>query len=325
MMNRKVLISIIIIAVLALLLIIGRRERAADVPEIEPWEGEAEEIIIQKKDDARIRMLKKDDRWVLNTEEYPADAQAVSKIEKAIRDLVITDLISEKPHYLRYGLEAKALRVTAKKEGAVVRDLLIGKKSSTHRHTYIRFPDRPEIYLASGNLVDTFDKPIDDLRDKEIFKVTPKGVESFQLNYGGRRLTFVKVKEKAEEDTKEAEREKKSEDDGVKKKEKEQERWVCEEYKQIPIDEGAVNTIVNSFNPLKADGFTSLNKDSLKSPRCVVTVKAYQKNITLSIFGTESGKEDRYLCTSSESPYVFALKKWSVERYFKKLEDFKKK
>ena len=52
MMNRKVLISIIIIAVLALLLIIGRRERAADVPEIEPWEGEAEEIIIQKKDGA---------------------------------------------------------------------------------------------------------------------------------------------------------------------------------------------------------------------------------------------------------------------------------
>ncbi len=325
MMNRKVLISVIVIAVLALLLIIGRRERSADVPEIEPWEGEAEEIIIQKKDDARIRMLKKENRWVLNDEEYPADPQAVLKIDKAIRDLVITDLISEKPHYLRYGLEEKALRVTAKKGGSVVRDLLIGKKSSTHRHTYIRFPDRPEIYLASGNLVDALEKTVDDLRDKEIFKVTPKGVESFQLHYGGRKLTFAKIKEKVPADSEEAEKEQQSKENSAKKKEKEVEQWICEEHRQVQIDEGAINTVINSFNPLKADGFVSLKKDSLKNPRCVVTVKASQKNITLSIFDTEGEKEKRYLCTSSESPYVFTLKKWSVEKYFKKLEDFKKK
>jgi hypothetical protein len=47
-MNRKVLASLAVIFVLAVALFILTRERGADLPRIEPWSGETEEIVIKR-------------------------------------------------------------------------------------------------------------------------------------------------------------------------------------------------------------------------------------------------------------------------------------
>ena len=321
-MSKRVIVSLVIIAVLLLLLVIGKRRKTVDIPEIKKWEGTAEEILISRAD-GRIRIFKKNGRWVLNEEEYLADAKTVEKLEKKINEIRVMDLISEKPHYGRYDLSAeKAIRVIAKKDGVPQRDLLIGKKSSTGMQTYVKFSDRPEIYLISGKLTDDFSKKVSDLRDKVIFKVAKSGIESLQLTYKGKRLTFLKIKPAVKEE-KAKDGEKKEVKEG--KKAKEVEKWVCKEYKGLKLNESTVDAIANSFNPLKADTFPNLDKNSLKNPICTVKLKAYKKDILLSVFGKSKEKEYSYLCTSSESPYVFTISKWDVEKYFKTISDFRKK
>jgi hypothetical protein len=321
-MSKRVVVSLIIIAVLLLLLVIGKRRKTVDVPEIKKWEGTAEEILISKGD-SRVRIFKKNGKWVLNEQEYLADKTAVEKLEKKINEIKVIDLISEKPHYGRYDLDdEKAIRVIATKDGVPQRDLRIGKKSSTGMQTYVKFSDRPEIYLISGKLTDDFGKKVSDLRDKVIFKVVKSGIESLRLTYKGEKLTFLKIKEEVKEE--------KAVDEGKKedkkgKKVKEVEKWICKEYKGLKLNENTIDSILNSFNPLKADTFTDRNKDSLRNPACTVKLKAYKKDILLSIFGKSKEKEYSYLCTSSESPYVFTMSKWDVEKYFKTIGDFKKK
>lgn len=321
-MSKRVIVSLVIIAVLLLLLVIGKRRKTVDIPEIKKWEGTAEEILISRAD-GRIRIFKKNGRWVLNEEEYLADAKTVEKLEKKINEIRVMDLISEKPHYGRYDLSAeKAIRVIAKKDGVPQRDLLVGKKSSTGMQTYVKFSDRPEIYLISGKLTDDFSKKVSDLRDKVIFKVAKSGIESLQLTYKGKRLTFLKIKPAVKEE-KAKDGEKKEVKEG--KKAKEVEKWVCKEYTGLKLNESTVDAIANSFNPLKADTFPNLDKNSLKNPICTVKLKAYKKDILLSVFGKSKEKEYSYLCASSESPYVFTISKWDVEKYFKTISDFRKK
>jgi hypothetical protein len=321
-MNRRVIVSLIVIAVLALLLILGNRRKTVDVPEIKKWEGTADEILITKGED-RLEILKKKGRWVLNKEEFPADEKAIEKLEKAINEMEVIDLISKKPHYSRYDLQdEKAIRVIVTKDGVRWRDLLIGKKSSPGNQTYVKFSDRPEIYLVSGRLTDDFTKTVSELRDKVIFRVAKSGIDSFQLIYKGRRLTFLKIKEKVKD---ERAGDKGKEDDKKGKKPKEVEKWVYNEYRGLQLNENTIDSIVNSFNPLKAVAFPDHNKNSLRNPTATVKLKAYNKDILLSIFGKSKDKEYHYLCTSSESPFVFTMTKWDVEKYFVTIGDLKKK
>ena len=52
-----------------------------------------------------------------------------------------------------------------------MRDILVGKESENKKHSYIKIYERPEIYMASGNLARVFDMDVASLRDKDIFKV----------------------------------------------------------------------------------------------------------------------------------------------------------
>ena len=105
-MNRRIIVSLIVIAVLALFLILGNRRKTVDVPEVKKWEGTADKILISKGEN-RMEIFKKKGKWVLNKEEFPADEKTVEKLQKAINEMEVIDLISKKPHYSRYDLQRR--------------------------------------------------------------------------------------------------------------------------------------------------------------------------------------------------------------------------
>ncbi len=322
-MNKKTLFSLLIIAVLAIYLVIANNQGSQPVVELTEYEDGLDEIIISRQD-SNIKIYKHDGEWVINDQKFPADAGQVSTIEKKLKELNVTDLISRKMHYQRYELEAdKALHVIARKDGETLRDFYVGKKSPTYQQTYIRFSGKEGIYLASGTLDTDFDKKLDSLRDKEILKIEKNAIESIRLTYRGKTLNFNKVKvekkvDDAEEGT-ETTKDDKEKDSG--KKSVSQDKWICTEYPMVALDNDQVTQLVTAFDPLRAKAFPDLKKKEVQGMMSRVQMEAYGRTITVTVH--RKYDDASYLATSSESEYPFVIDEFRAKKLFKTIGDMK--
>ena len=316
--DRKMAISIGIIVVLVLFLVFyDKDKKSGDIPGIKSFDN-AEEIIIAKKD-SQIKLYKKENKWVLNEQAYPADKAKAEQLEKSMKELEITDLITKDPYLTKYELDPeKAVRVTVKEKDKILRDVLIGKASSTYRSAYIKFADDNNVYLASGNLSVELNINLEDLRDKEIYKFGKDDVAYFELMYGG-RLSFEKQTEEVE-DTTDAKEAKENQDTPKEIKKIKVDKWICKEYRNTALDKSKVDSFLMSFSSINADTYPDMDKKDIKGLVCAIKSKVFGKDIVLNIHKKE---KENYLCTSSESPYVFALREESVKKFFKSIVDFK--
>lgn len=319
-MNKKLTISLSIIAALILILIIANHKKSSGLPEFKPWKETADEIII-KKGEKTTRIYRENDRWLLGDKAYPADRELVADMENKMKNLELADLISDKPLYDRYNLsQDNATQVTVRKGKDVLRDIFIGKKSPTSRHSYIRLSQKPEIYLSSGSLTDEFNKSVEELRDKEIFKIDKNILESVTLTYKGMTSSFVKMKEDVQpnEEPKDKTAPAKKKDQGAKPA-----VWICNEFKNIKLNENSMNQIINSLESVKAASFSDIDPITLKGMLCRLKMKLPEKEITLLIHSKE--KDGKYLCSSSESKYAFLLEAYRAEKYFQTIDKLKEK
>ncbi|HSV97672.1 MAG TPA: DUF4340 domain-containing protein [Spirochaetota bacterium] len=309
-MNRKILASLALIAVLAVVLLVLTREKGADLPRQESWSGETEEIVLRKSGET-IRLFRSDGTWLIGEAAYPADAQVVAGLEERMKNLVLTDLISSREHYERYDLgDDRAIEVSLRSGGKLVRHVFIGKKSSTFRHTYVRLSGHPGVYLATGALSDEFGKSLDELRNRDIFSETKSAINSIEIRYGASSITL------ARRAAPEAARADKKADAP------EEDHWECVSC-ATPVDANRVGQIAGSFAPFTAAAFPAIDKKTLGAPRCTVRIKTADKLIELAFYSKIG--DNRYLCTSTESPYVFAVDGWKAERYFVTAKDLKER
>jgi hypothetical protein len=305
-MNKKILISCSIIAVLILYIIVTNIKRSGDVLDLPKWDGNADEVLITSNDGA-IKLFKKEGKWVAGENAYPADAKAIGEIEKRFKEIHITDLISSKGYYAKYDLTPdKYIEVILKKGDATLRKFKIGKKSSTNRHTFIRVDDRPEIYLAEGTFDLVLNKTLDDFRDREVLKINRGSVSSFTVDYQGRVFAFSRESEK-KTDSKDA-----AKNSGKKAVQPSWGNWICRGYETVQLDKTKVETLLQSLDPLRASAFPETPKEELPQRVCTVQIKAGQKDIALTIYK----KNNIYVGTTSEIPYIFAVDKWNIEKLF---------
>ncbi len=307
-MSRKMLASLGIIAVLLLYISLKDRRGSSDLPELKDWKESAGEIVI-KKGGSAVTLSLKSDKWFVNGK-YPADKNAVTGLEKKIKEIKVLDLISKKEFYSKYDLTPeKAVSVTVSREGKKLRELLIGKKSSTNRHTYMRIDGKPEVYLVSGTFDREVNRSVDELRDKEILNIGKDSIEELGISYKGRTFLFTK---KLEEKKPGKDAEAKEKIDKPVKPEK-VEKWVCKGYPQVKISTRKMNPLLSGFSPLRASAFPETEKSSLSKPAGSLKIKAFNREITVSFH--EQDKDKKYMATSSESPYVFTLDEWRVKKY----------
>lgn len=318
-MNRKILVSLGIIGALILYIGLSKVNCSRDGIKLKGWEGSLTEITL-KKGDRVITLAKKDGKWLIGTEQYPANSGMLDTMETKLKEIT-GELISEQPFYAKYDLTPdRSVDVVAKQKGTTVRKLVIGKKGSTMRHTYCRLDDRPGIYLVTGTFDTFFDKTVDELRDKEIFKVTPEATGAFTINYQGRAFAFNKT---VTEQPAPAGKDGKPADKNAPKPEK-TETWACKGFESIGLDKDRVVSFLGAFNPMRATKFLDVKKETLGAPLSTVKLTAYGKEVLLTVFGKKEGSD--YTATSSESPYVFTLSEWQAKRFFLvNLDEFKKR
>ena len=315
-MNKKILLSLVIIAVLGTVLYFKNKKYEPEYNKIlTTWQEGVDEVVINKPDNTNLKMIKDADKWLVGVESYPADKDRAEGIINKIKDLNIIDLVSEKKFYSKYDLTPdKAIIVKILKSGQTVREVMFGKKSSTNRHTYVRINQKPEVYLIAGSFEHEFNKTVDELRDKEIFKADKESINSLELTYKGRKYSlYQKLPDKLvpPKDPKDPSKDKAPEPE-----------WKCQGYEKIKLSKSKVDSIISSFNPVKAESYPNLKKESLKRSLCSLKFQALGKNIELNIHYQD--KEKKYIATCSESPYVFTLSEWKAKKYFiKSIKDLK--
>jgi hypothetical protein len=226
-------------------------------------------------------------------------------------DIRITDLVSGDQSYERYELtDDKAVTVTVKKGDTVLRTLVIGKASGRSNHAFIRLDDRPEVYLAAGIQREEFTPTTDSIREKRIFDLKSKDVESFIISSGGRTYSFYKKAAAPEKDTEEATA-------GT--------SWYCRGYDNRPLDDGAISNILYIFSPLRAVSYPDNKKQNqLGRLYASAVIKSGGVDYDLKVF---TGKEKEFnYAISSQSNYIFTLGDWQTEKLIiKNIKDLMKK
>lgn len=313
-MNRKLLLSIGIAAVLIAVIIFQRIDFSSRVSDPGKLQLPAD-LITVKAEGYSLKLAKDGDKWLINEQEYPADLDQASDIEKKISEIKLLDLVSEKGYYDKYDLTAeKGVEVIASAGGKQLRKLIIGKQGLTGNQVYVRIDDAKEIYLASGITAAEFKPETDMLRDKKIFDVKGDELLSFNIKYAGKEYTFIKAEDKKEEM-------KEKEADGKAPAPK-QVLWVCKGYESVELNASMINNIIHSFSPLRASTFAE--KPEKGSVVCTVKLKSAGAEFELNIYSKK--EKEMYYASSPSSPYIFTLGGWQTEKYFiKNIKDLEKK
>jgi hypothetical protein len=309
--NTKIILGVI--AVLALIIIAQRTVKFSNVPSLKKWDVSADEISIKNKTAAEFKIVKKDGKWFVGDKSFPADNQMIANLEKKMNDLSFSEKVTSKQFYERFDLTAdSAIRVIVKHGGKTVRDILLGKKS-TGEQSYVKFPDKPEVYLAPGGLTGDFDKTVDSLRDKVLLSATQDAIESFSIK--GKFTVEKKIEKPVEQ--KEA---KASPSNPVPAAVK----WIMKENGK-EADAGRLNELLGDLVSMRA--FSYPDENSIKAAiasgiQCEIVVKANGKETTLSIYGKEKNdKAAKYVCRSSENSFYALIEPWIADRFIRAKND----
>ena len=275
-----------------------------DVPQVAAQEISRLQI---SKGQASIVINKKDDKWYIAPDEFPADANKVKNMLNAIEKLTLTALVSESKNYNLYDLnEDKKLNVKAWQGEDLKRDVDLGKTASSFRHTFVRPAGDERVFHARGNFKNNFDFSVDDLRDKLVLALNPADIQLIQVIKDQQTLTISKSQAPVVVDNTEAEK-KSDPAPGAKKS-----AWQAADGR--PIEETAVNQLLNAVSDLHCEKFINdRQKEDFTSPLFTLQLKGGQE-YSLTIFAKTTDNDTNFPAVSSGSNYPFLLSGSQVDR-----------
>ncbi|MCK5915605.1 MAG: DUF4340 domain-containing protein, partial [Deltaproteobacteria bacterium] len=180
-MKKEYFVLIIAIAGLAFLMFYQKQGRTNyQLPKLAQISENVDRLVLQEAD-CLVELRQVDGSWVVGPKSYRADSARVAKMVDEIRDLQLVALISEKVNYQLYELnEIKRFTVQLYHDKTLLREVIIGKNSASLEQTYVMLKDDTNVYQALGNLRSNFFSKIEELRDKEVMKISRQ--ERKQLN-----------------------------------------------------------------------------------------------------------------------------------------------
>lgn len=303
--NISFFFSLLVIAMMTAYIIKGDIFTTSTYTDVVTIKSDITEIII-KKPASEIKLTKKDGKWLVGANSYSADQELMRTIEKEIKSLKISDHISNGEYASKYDLDAdRAVELKITFANNVQKSISAGKKSSTNKHIYIKMDGRPDVYLAAGNIDSVVLKNEDDFRNREIVKIPPDAVSSFEITSRGRKFSFIKKSEEKNEKITAPDGTPSADERKIKT-----DSWSCSGYDNIKLDTNSVTALISDFNPLRAASYIY---DSVKftNPAVTVKIKSGGKEFELAIFDKV---RDKYPAKSSDSEYFFNLDDFIVKK-----------
>jgi len=298
--KEYIILAVVIIALSVYLTMRSTDRTQYQLPEVPPVAAKdvTKLQITRKKVNTVIN--KKDDKWFIAPEEWPADGDKIKEMLKAIENLTLTALVSESRNYNLYDLDTeKKITVKAWQGETLRRDVDLGKTASSFRHTFVKTAGDERVYHARGNFRDNFDISVDDLRDKVVLTMNLSEIQQIQVSKDQQSLTLNKTPVPvAVEGTS---TEKKPEATPASS----QPVWQAADGR--PVDGAVVKQILGAVANLRCEKFINdRQKNDFSSPLFTLQLKGAQES-SLKIFAKTAEKDTTYPAVSSGSNYPFLL------------------
>ena len=306
--KKEYIILAVVIIALSVYLIMRTEDRTQyQLPALPPVAAKEISKLQITRNQVNTVINKKDDKWFIAPEEWPADGDKIKDMLEAIENLTLTALVSESRNYNLYDLDAeKKITVKAWQGESLKRDVDLGKTASSFRHTFVKTAGDERVYHARGNFRNNFDISVDDLRDKVVLTMNTAEIQQIRISKDQQLLTLSKTPVPVAVEGSATEAAPASSQQPV---------WQAADGR--PVDEAVVKQVLGAVANLRCEKFINdRQKNDFTSPLLTLQLKGAQE-YSLSIFAKTAEKDTGYPAVSSGSDYPFLLSAGQAERIMK--------
>ena len=200
---RGLLVAVVLLAVLGGLLYWSNKKKKAeenkpltDIIKIFSFDsGDIRKVEIKRKDGELVALEKnKDGQWaIVAPKPYRADQDAISSLVSTLATLNADKIVEEKPVNLAdFGLADPALQVTLTLKDGKTAKLLVGDETPTGSGSFVRAEGDPKVYTIAQYNRTSFDKKLNDLRDKRLLVFDSDKITRVELAAKGQTIEFGK-------------------------------------------------------------------------------------------------------------------------------------
>ena len=191
---KKEYILITIIIAVSLLYLTLKKDSGMnyELPELASIGDKPVTAILMVRPEGTIELTKDGENWVVSPEGYRTLNGKAHSLIDALSELTIQDLISPREDYELYELDDKtAVRLTLYSQQEILREVLVGKTSSSGIYTYIRLPEEKGVFSVREDL-SSYLIPREEWLDKQVISFQPDEVKNLSLTGAGKTLKMVK-------------------------------------------------------------------------------------------------------------------------------------
>ncbi|MBS3759311.1 MAG: DUF4340 domain-containing protein [Desulfobacterales bacterium] len=316
--KKEYIILIAVAAVLVLYLVFHQSDRTLyELPEMPDLSEKELSRLEIKTPDETIELERKAGKWILKPQ---GDAAADGKIEKMIetvKNFKLTAMVSASETYTRYQLaDENKISVKAWADGELIREFDIGKTAPSHRHTFVKLPDDPNVYHARNNFRNRFDQSPAALRDKTVLALKAENIQAIEIKHPDKQIKIARTPARPEVKAEPSD----TATDGEKPETAAPKRpaWQDAEGNEVPASD--VKALLSSLSELKCKGFIDDRpKSDFSDPKVTITLSGPDTH-TLSIFDKETADADKYPAVSSGSDEPFYLGARKAENIMEAIE-----
>lgn len=300
-MKKEYLLLVVVIIGLGALLFYQKKGRTNyQLPVLSVLEKSVDRLVVEKAgQSAELCLI--EGKWVVGPQQYRANTSRIEKMIGGVKGLKLTALISEKDNYQLYELTAeKKTKVSLYHAEQLLREVQIGKNSTSLQQTYVMIKGDAKVYQALGNLRSDLFSTVSELRDKKVLEIDKEALAVLdeivlQQRKDGKNQVLRMVKVKPEPDTEEGAKTDLSAAVAA--------LWQQEDGGRVTVEE--IAELLKNISDLYCENFIENRQpEEFEKADYRVTLKGGGKEFTIALLAPE---DDKYPALSSQSLEPFWL------------------
>ena len=156
--------------------------------------AQLQQVTVKKKDGSQISLKRENGKWqIIQPQAYQADQDAVSSLISALAPLNADSVVEEKAtDTAKYGLTAPSMTVALGLSNGKTETIEFGDEAPAGSLVYAQHGSEPKIFALASSTKTSFDKSVNDLRDKRLLTFNTDKLTSVELDSKKGPVSFAK-------------------------------------------------------------------------------------------------------------------------------------
>jgi hypothetical protein len=157
-------------------------------------DSQIQQIDVKKKNGPTLILQRQNGKWAITSPEQVAtDQDAANSVASALNSITADSVVEDKAADLgKYGLKDPSLTVTVHEKNGKTENIEFGDDVPTGSLVYTAVNSSPKVYTVFSSTKSSFDKSLNDLRDKRLLTFDSNNLTSIQLASGKSNVEFGK-------------------------------------------------------------------------------------------------------------------------------------